>query len=323
MSNYLVINLADRSNMGAISSLSNGVTAKRTRTGLSALLKGQNNIETVDAFAMLDDDLLGNLSRSDLRMQALRQKCLQSKKIYLATHGTPTDVDHAFAAAAGGTPLCTAKQLAQFMLAALPKRDKPYNIALVMCYGARTLTYRTAQLDHQGMIPITDLRTSFAYKFYRALIVHRKVRMTARTGAVAYDNNTGVSTVEDELSIDARIDKENFLRQAHIVPAMTAWRGHRGLAAQAGNAQYDQFTRTTERFTNNPTHVPRNAREVDIKAYADVMRMKKAYQDIMDANTDRTKYGKLVYTYQSGQLKIVNKYGNGGRPLTLYNGLLV
>ena len=322
MSDFLVINLADRE-IGPIAGLTNGITAKRTRSGLGKLLKGQDHVHRFDAFPLMDDFLVGNLARDDQRLLALRALCQRAKKIYLATHGTPTDTAHAFSAAAGGHPLCTVQQLGDFMLTAMPVRNTEYNLALVMCYGARTLTYRAAQLDHQGMIPIQDLRTSFAYKLFRIILSGRGVRMTARTGAVAFDNATGVSTVEHETSIDARIDKENFLRQPHIRPATQANRQRELQAAQGGNASYDQFQQLSRGFRANPGRVAVTGQERDIKAYQDIMRQKQAYVDIMEANTDRTKYGKLVYTYRAGTLEIVNKYGNGGQPLPLYSGLLV
>ena len=323
MSHYLVINLADRDGMGAISKLHDGVGNKRSRSGLSKLIKGQNITERVDAFDMLDDFVAGTLARNDPRLQALRTQCARSKKIYLATHGTPTDVDHAFANAAGGNALCTVQQLGDFMLMAMPDRQSEYNLALVMCYGARTLNFRATNLDHQGMIPVHDLRTSFAYKFFRRLIAGRKVRMTARTGAVAFDADTGISTVEQEVSVDARIDKEAFLRQAHILPATNANRARMHQAAQGGNASYDRFQQMSQGYRQHPGRAAVTDEQRDIKAYQDIMRQKQAYIDIMEANTDRTKYGKLVYSYRSGTLKVINKYGNGGQPIALYDGLLL
>lgn len=323
MSYYVVINLADRDGMGAISKLVEGVGNKRSRSGISKLLKGQNLTERVDAFDMLDDFVAGNLQRNDPRLQALRTQCARSKKIYLATHGTPTDVDHAFANAAGGQPLCTAKQMGDFMLMAMPDRETEYNLALVMCYGARTLNFRATNLDHQGMIPIHDLRSSFAYKLFRRLVAGRKVRMTGRTGAVAFDANTGVSTVEQEVSVDARIDKEAFLRQAHILPATNANRARELQAAQAGNASYDRFQQMSRDYRAQPGRAAHTGQQQDIKAYQEIMRRKQAFVDIMEANNDRTKYGKLVYSYRSGHLKVINKYGNGGQPIALYDGLLL
>lgn len=105
MSSYLVINLADRNGFGPISSLHSGVTAKRTNRGLSKLFKGIDTTNLVNAFDLLDKDLLSQLNRNDPELTDLRSKCDAAKKIYLATHDLPTDVDHAFANAAGGNPL--------------------------------------------------------------------------------------------------------------------------------------------------------------------------------------------------------------------------
>lgn len=323
MANYLVINLADRSGMGAISSLHAGVSAKHLTTGLTKLIKGSNTTTLVDAFALFDRDLLKQLPRSDPALLALRNQCRAADKIYLATHGIPTDVDHAFANAAGGNPLCTVSQLASFLLAILPQRDKTYRLALVMCYGARSATYRHADLDHQGNIPIADLRTSFAYKLYSRLAQHRNIVLTARTGAVAYDSHSGISRVEDELSIDARIDKELFLRQPNIVPTVNAFKARRDAAAKAGNQAYDAFVQLQEQFEKDPNKVPANPVETDLKHYTDMMRTKKQYQDVMDANTDRAKYGKIFYRLHNGQLTIASKYADQGRPLILYTGPMV
>lgn len=325
MSNFVVINLADPGGIGAIASLRQGVTAKQRRTGLGRVLYGQHAVDQVDAFALLAADQNHTLQRTDPGLQALRQLCVRSKKIYLATHGVPTDVDHAFANAAGGVPLCTARELARFMLMALPQRDEAYNIALVMCYGARTATYRSAQLDHQGMVPINDLRTSFAYKFFRDVARSRHLRMTARTGAVAFDAATGRSTVEQEMSIDARIDKDILVRQPHVVPLTQANRALEVQAAQGGNGTYDAFRNLSNQFRNDPNRVANNADEQTIKDYQGLMRDRQQYVDIMDAHGDLAKYGKLVFTYVGGTLTIINKYGvNGGIApnTTLYQGLM-
>lgn len=340
MSSFVVINLADPSGMGAISSLKLGVTAKRTRTGLKRKLYGNHSVPQFDCFAMLAADQAGTLSRTDPEVVALRNACRQAKKIYLATHGTPSDVDHCFAAAAGGAPLATAAQLAQFMLLALPMRTEKYDIALVMCYGARTSTYLSANLNHQGAVALNDLRTSFAYKLYRTLCRARPCRMTARTGAVAFDSTTGRSSVEDELAIDARVAKENFLRQDHIVPTTNEWR-----AARVDRARYEttlnlpnntpldqrpteQFNRLNEAFKNNPGRVATNDEERKIKAYQEMMRTKEGFQQVQDANPDRIKYGKVVYEYTAGTLTVTNKYGdvaNGGvaANTVLYQGPIV
>ncbi len=320
MANYLIINLADPGGLGAISSLKAGVTAKRARTGLAALVKGVNTTDAVDAFDLLKKDITGQLQRNDPNLLELRTKCQNAKKIYLATHGVPTDVDNAFASATGDVALCNVEQLAKLVLAIFPNKDKQYRLSLVMCYGGRTSNYRAANIDHQGQIPITDIQTSFAYKLYNRIARHRNIRMTARTGAVAYDASTGVSQVEQEASIDARIDKEAFLRQSHIIPAMNAYKARRSAAAAGGNASYDAFTKLQNTFESNPGKVASNAEETDIKAYTDIIRIKQEYQEFMDANTDRAKYGKLVYRYTGGGMTIYSYYADDGKPLLLYSG---
>ena len=156
MSRYIVINLADRGGFGAISSLFAGVTARRTRGAFASLFLAQHEVELIDAFDLLDDDLIGQLHYGDHRVQAVRNRILGAKKIYLATHGIATDVDNCFASAAGGLALCNYRQLASFMMALMPTRDTTYDLALVMCYGARTQTYRTTQPDQQGIAAETN-----------------------------------------------------------------------------------------------------------------------------------------------------------------------
>jgi hypothetical protein len=320
MSNYLVINLADKTGIGAISSLKSGITAKQTRSGMAALFS-QNNTEMVNAFAMLEADVAGTLARTDPEVLAIRAKCLQSKKIYFATHGIPTCTDNAYGGATGGAPLCSVDQMAKFLLLILPKRDKEYNLALVMCYGARSATFRSVLLNHQGMIPFSELKTSFAYKLYSQVARHRSVRMTARTGAVAYDAKTGASVVENEASIDARVDKEIFLRSPHIKPAMDAFKSERTAHGKT-REMIEAFTATQKSFEANPTRVPRTAKEIAIKDYVEIMRTKKQYSDIMDANQDIAKYGKLVYAFDGFKISILSKYANNGRSLTLYKGVM-
>lgn len=340
MSSYVVINLADRDGFGAISSLRQGITNKRKRTGLSRKLYGQHAVQQIDAFDLLEADRAGTLQRTDPGLIALRAACLAAKKIYLATHGTPTDVDHCFAKATGGAPLATARELARFMMLALPAQTATYNLALVMCYGARTSNFRSTNQNHQQVIGANDLRTSFAYKFFRELCVARKVRMTARTGAVAFDGATGQSMVEDEVAIDARIDKEAFLRQGHIVPTTQSWQQAQRQRAQneqalnlPNNAPLNarplhQFGQLNDAFKNNPGRAPTNDEERTVKDYQDMMRTKQGYIDTMQANPDRQKYGKIVYEYVAGQISVTNKYGdptNGGvQPQTvLYQGPLI
>lgn len=202
-------------------------------------------------------------------------------------------------------------------------RKDEYNMALVMCYGARTANFRSTALNHQGMIPFNDLRTSFAYKLYSRVARMRRMRMTARTGAVSFDSHTGVSKVEDELSIDARIDKEIFLRRPEIIPGTQAFKQARNLAASNGTPALAEFDRLKTSFEQDPHKLANTAEEIIIKNYTNILRTKQQYSDIMDAHPDSAKYGKLVYTYQNSILTISSSYANNGGRLTLYQGSMV
>lgn len=306
MGTFIIINLADPSGMGAISSLTTGVTAKRRRTGIKKKIFGQNTVETIDAFDLLDKDLRGVLKNEDV--EELREKCRVAKKIYLATHGTATDTEHAFAAASGGTSLCTYRQLGKFILKIFPIRSKTYNLGLIMCYGGRTSNYLTVNLDHQGQIPANSLKTSFAYKFFREICTYRKVRMTARTGAVAFNSQTGQSMVEQEVSIDARVQKEEFLRGPDITPKVEAWQAERKKHGMI-TTDWDTWQALNKKFKDSSTLPAQNDLERIIKDYQDIIRTKMIYQDVMETNQDLAKYGKIVYIYDSYGLTIVNKYG--------------
>jgi hypothetical protein len=73
-----------------------------------------------------------------------------------------------------------------------------------MCYAARS---QQADLDHNGQIPVNELTSSFAYKFFRSICTFRSVRMTARTGAVSNDGELN-HTVETEEEVSLFLEKK-------------------------------------------------------------------------------------------------------------------
>jgi hypothetical protein len=300
------LNLADPNGFGAFNTMRAGITAKRQVTGLTKVLTGGTEILSFDLFTLMADDLARQLKDTDAA--PIRDKCEGAKKIYLATHGLPTDTDHAFASAAGGNALCTYKQLAFFMLKLLPNRKKTYNLGLIMCYGARSASYRASALDHQGKIPAADLATSFAYKFFRQVCPFRKVRMTARTGAVAFSASSGRSQVEQEVAIDARVDKEEFLRDPAVLSQITAWQGEKKTRDRDPNLG-PAWMAMNDRFKNDPFATAQDATEQTAKDYQAILRTKGGFQQIQDDKPDLEKYGKFVYTYEGSVLTIMNKYG--------------
>lgn len=307
--NFVVLNLAERDgNTGPVACVEQGLKRKYpVRSGIKKKMYGQNSVEVVYLFDLIDRFKAGTLKRSELN--GVRQKCAGATKIMICIHGTPTDTDHGFEKSSGGAPLCDWKQLGKFIAKLFPARGTVYKVALIMCYGARTSDYRAEDLDHQGMISGEKLKSSFAYKFFRKICVLGNVRMTARTGAVAFDPMTGMSAVEQELSIDARIDKEDYLRGEDIVPTEQSYAQlKKGIK---DDNSYKAWVAMEEKFKDDPKAKAKTKDEIIVKNHWGIMRTKRQHQDIMDAHPDKQKYGKLLYAYdpQHG-LTIINKYAN-------------
>lgn len=287
-----------------------------------------NEIIECSLFALLNKYKSGPgaLTRSDPELLRVRSMCNTATKIMLCLHGLHNDVQSGFANdTLNHTPMAAVasySDLAELTLTFLPARDKTYNLALIMCYGARSENFR---LNHEGMIAPGDLKTSFAYKFYRRICVFRNVRMTARTGATGFDEETGRSTVESEASVQARADKEDYMRllaTQNAINDYVALKDSYTKAAHGGSELRAQAWLVMDgRFRANPDLVAGNPDEAKVRAYHQVLKKKKEYEDTM-TDQDRTKYGKYVYTYSSKDgLTIFSKYPKPG--VVLYNGALL
>jgi hypothetical protein len=323
----VLLNLGDRAAGGGLvaksaRSLQNKYPAQR-----SFLLAG-NQITEVSMFQLLTKSLPGGgLTRQDAELMQVRARCQRATKIMLCLHGLHNDVDSGYANDtlnhAPMAAVATWGQLAELMLSLLPKRDKEYNLALVMCYGARSENFR---LDHEGMISATDLKTSFAYKFFRRICLFRNVRMTARTGATGFDEHTGRSTVESEASVQARADKEEYLRDANTQAAINTYialKDSYTKAAHGGSeARAQQWMLMDNKFRANPDDAPGSADETTIRDYHQVLKRKRQFETAM-TDQNRTKYGKYVYQYseKTRQLTILSKYPPPGT--LLYQGPLL
>jgi hypothetical protein len=80
----------------------------------------------------------------------------------------------------------------------LPIRPEPYTVSRIMCLGARSATHHRRDVDHQSIIPIAHLRTSFAYRLFRTMCFARPLRLTARTGKTSHESVPGANLVEHE-----------------------------------------------------------------------------------------------------------------------------
>jgi hypothetical protein len=261
-------------------------------------------------------DKNGTLSRADV--QQIRTDCLSAKTIAIIIHGQPTDTEHGFST--GGAAVCDWTDLSNLALKLFPKDTKVYDVALIMCYGARS---QDADLDHRGQIPANQLKTSFAYKFFRRICVFRNVRMSARTGAVSNDAALD-HTVETEEQVFFVLDKQRAMAQRALnKPAMDLQK--QALLA-GGNPTPAQFDQMLLKFANEPWRPPVNATESFAKSYIIYSAYVNLFLQNQRANLgNMSKYGKLVYSY-NGTLTITSRYDNGGGNgpnYQLYHGALL
>ena len=335
MPSFVVLNLADPGGMGPVATVKAGLDVKQRSR--STVTVADNVVPIYDLFNELK-------SADSLRMSSelteIAVACDKADKIYVCTHGLADDTEHGFANASGGTALAGWKEFGRLLAKLMPSKSKVYNIALVMCYGARSETYRSSDLDHTGRIPAAMLRTSFAYKLFKHLCDQgRSIRMTARTGAVAFDRKTGASSVEQEAAIDIALDKEEFLRSAKSQRAISDWKQYKDEAMAAGKAAdaagkkessvAKKWMETDAKFKANPdasTGLFASGMEKAGKAYHQTVAKKNALEQRKAQYQDLAKYGKLVYENNAAGITIVSKYGNQndiGPGTVLYTGPMI
>jgi hypothetical protein len=322
MPRYVVLNLADPGQMGPVTKVKSGIEAKIKAKGKVVSI-GDEVVPIHDLFDHLGKIKDGQALGSEL--DAIKADCDGAEKIFLCTHGTASDTENAFAQASGGTPLGSWKDLGRLMRKLLPRKDKTYKIALVMCYGARTEQYHARDLDHQGMIPASMLKTSFAYKFYKYLCEGhgRSLVMTARTGAVSFDQNTGKSSVEQEAAIDIALEMEEYLRSPKIQQVMNKWKEFK--ASINSSAKAKEWVAVDMKYRDDPSAFanPLSSLQRAGKAYHQAVAKKIEMETRQWTYADLQKYGKLVYSHSGGKITIVNKYGDGkgiGPATLLYEG---
>jgi hypothetical protein len=269
---------------------------------------------------ILQRDMANTLAKTDL--DNIRRDCRGAKTIAFIIHGSPGETEHGFATT--GAQLCSWKDLGRLALMLLPD-GATYNIALIMCYGARS---ENAKIDHRGQIPDTDLKTSFAYKFFRSICVARRVRMTARTGAVSNDSSLN-HTVETEEQVFLLLKQQKAMaKRAQNKVAMDAEKVKVFNKSGLGKPAFDQqFNTALMQFVNNPQHVPQNALEQFAKDYIIYTPYVNQYLAAKFNPADlgnRMKYGKLIYSYDGNNLEIIARYDTGNGPnYQLYYGRLL
>ena len=269
---------------------------------------------------ILQRDMANTLDKADLAN--IRNDCRSAKTVAFIIHGKPSETEHGFATS--GAQLCSWKDLGRLALLLLPDGGT-YNIALIMCYGARS---ENAKLDHRGQISDTDLKTSFAYKFFRSICVARRVRMTARTGAVSNDSSIN-HTVETEEQVFLLLKQQKAMAKRTLNKAtMDAQKVTVFNTSGLSKPVFDQqFNAALMQFVNNPQYVPQNALEQFAKDYIIYTPYVNQYLAAKFNPGDlgnRAKYGKLIYSYDGNNLEIIARYDTGNGPnYQLYYGRLL
>lgn len=305
-------------NIGTIGSAAAGTTKIYNNRALSkSSFWKKKEVVYYSCQEILQRDQNKNLDKADLAR--IRQDCQSAKTVSFIIHGTPTDTEHGFSTS--GAALCTWKELGQLALLLLPD-GKDYHIALIMCYAARS---QQADLDHNGQIPVNELKTSFAYKFFRSICVYRSVRMTARTGAVSNDSNLN-HTVETEEQVFQLLEKQQAMQlrtanKASMDLQKTNLFNSKGLTAKT-------FDLELKKFLDNPNRVPHGKVETFAKQYIIYTPYMAGFiQNKFDQAKlgNRSKYGKLIYSYNGGVLEIVSRYDTDshGANYSLYRGALL
>jgi hypothetical protein len=205
--NIVFLNLADNDPQGITAK---SVRALKTKfppvTGLAWWIYGDNTITEYNLIPLLTGGQ-PKLGTADVTLATVGSHCKSANKVMIAIHGNYDNRDRGVVTMGFGVEekqTVSLDRLCDIVTPLLPGAGE-YNLTLVMCYGARTVTYR---LDH--FTEAVDWSSSFAYRFYERIRVGKSLRLIAFTGAVSVDEITGRFKIQAEAAIGAEIDlKEN------------------------------------------------------------------------------------------------------------------
>lgn len=279
------LNLADNDPEGIANKSVKALKARypqQGRTGLYYWIFGDNAVTEYNLIPVLDggDPRLG---KDDVKPQTIAADCVRADKVMLAIHGNYDNRGEGQVTMGFGAEVNKTVSLTELVALAgkfLPAGGE-YKLTLVMCYGARTATYR---LDHFDDPESVDWTSSFAYRFYERLRVDRTIRMTAFTGAVSVDSTSGKFMVQTEAAISAEIDlKDNA--QAYEKVQMDY---NKLLESADGTEYYKKFqVLTGEKPDSQPSDDPK------LKAGYAIVELYAKWFNQQDAKFDKSTYGKI------------------------------
>jgi hypothetical protein len=328
MSDYAILNFEDKitdTQKGAADSTILGLKARyenRKQTkGLSRMFLGKNS---VTEYRCVDAGPPIGFTGDAARIATIRAACSTAKKVYLVMHGDPRDTDACYTNTVGSSSgvvhLSTPVQLATFLSRILSGKHE-YRLALVMCYGARCRNYLSSQVNHQGMIPQADLVTSFAYRLFYALVHDHglNVRLSAVTGKISHDSQTGGAMVEVEEMIDLNMEFSDANRAK-----LDSMKAAVGGTPKALNEQDATYKANYTAWSQGAEAIALTQR---VKGIQDSKKSVLAALPPQKGSGAMHKYGKIEYRYKDNKLTIVSKYGDTSTTLqpgtVLYSGGLL
>lgn len=335
------LNLADRDQCGLAAKSTKSLAKKYPSQGfVTELLYGANRIYRVDLFGMLAlhrNPSLANVEPSGVdpvrpqllgghasflpaiarEQLAISMLCGTANTIMLGVHGQVDDTEQGFAGLGWDQGTGVVGNWTEFadLTSSFLLPSKSYKLALIVCFGARSSEFRK---DHDKALLESDIKSSFAYKFYSRICTKADITMTARTGSVGFNDQSGVSEVQTESGVLAEIEYEELQRANQTKDIADAYEKlqQKECVNVEGRNRFRAWQTNMEAGKE-----PVNPEERVIKRY---LELKQRINLLTGQKAeDRPKYGKFVYTYKNGMVTVYRKYEDGKKTMSvLYQGQL-
>ncbi len=246
--------------------------------------------------------------------------CSIADKIMLSIHGHADDTTCGYIERFGMTSKrVNYRELAQFLLLFLANQSERYHLALITCHAARSENYLK---DHRGGLTTRDVKSSFAYRFYKEICTQRNVLMTARTGSVSFSEHDGRSLVQSEAAVRYEVELQAIQESEELERLKELYEGLKEVEFQKfGNIRRfltteDKILQEIEKGRTDWSMASRE--EVTIIRYQKAKRRITQLERLKDE--DHGKYGKFIYRYDptSSVMTVLRKYPHPAA--TLYRG---
>jgi hypothetical protein len=252
-----------------------------------------NTIEEFDLIPLYEKWVTGKMDLEFLgRIIQIQVSCDLADKVMLGVHGNVGDTDNAYIADFGKpSRKVSCVNLVRFFLWCLPNRGERFHMALIMCFGARAQAHLT---DHSAALSEVNIKSSFAYKFYKLLCVNRSVLMTGRTGSVSFDRNTGHSLVQTEDAVGAEAELRELQAALETKQSKEDYERLWKLHGSADLASQEDAIKVELGRGRTDWSMASGVQLILIR-YNKVHAKVQELSQIKDEN--RTKHGKIVYLY--------------------------